>query len=66
MEWNVQPVRYPITVCGDVQSRFYDLIKLFRISGDAPDTKYLFVGDYVGQSPCLLRPVMGSVSLSIY
>jgi serine/threonine-protein phosphatase 2A catalytic subunit len=46
-ESNVQPVRCPITVCGDVHGQLYDLIELFRIGGMSPDTNYLFMGDYV-------------------
>lgn len=42
-ESNVQPVRCPVTVCGDVHGQFYDLIELFRIGGNAPDTNYLCV-----------------------
>ncbi|CAM9714716.1 unnamed protein product, partial [Choristocarpus tenellus] len=46
-ESNVQPVRCPVTVCGDVHGQFHDLMELFKIGGKAPDTNYLFMGDYV-------------------
>ena len=46
-ESNVQPVRCPVTICGDVHGQLHDLIELFRIGGQAPDTNYLFMGDYV-------------------
>jgi len=46
-ESNVQDVKCPVTVCGDVHGQFHDLVELFRIGGDSPSTNYLFMGNYV-------------------
>ena len=64
-ESNVQPVAAPVTVCGDVHGQWHDLIELYRIGGSAPDTNYLFMGDYVDRGYYSVETVTLLVALKV-
>jgi hypothetical protein len=52
-ESNIQPVRSPVTVCGDIHGQFYDLMELFRVGGEIPETNYIFMVSCIFMSSSL-------------
>ncbi|EAN95876.1 putative protein phosphatase 4 catalytic subunit [Trypanosoma cruzi] len=46
-EGNIEVVYAPVTLCGDIHGQLFDMLELFRHGGRAPDTSYVFMGDFV-------------------
>jgi diadenosine tetraphosphatase ApaH/serine/threonine PP2A family protein phosphatase len=46
-ESNVQPVRAPVNICGDIHGQYHDLREIFVKGGEIPDKNYIFIGDFV-------------------
>ena len=45
-EQNVIKISPPLTICGNIKGQFNNLLEIFKISGDIPETNYLFLGGY--------------------
>lgn len=64
-EPNVTAVRAPVVVVGDTHGQFHDLMEIFKIAGNAPDTNYLFLGDYVDRGYYSVETVCMCIALKV-
>ncbi|KAF2861783.1 Metallo-dependent phosphatase [Piedraia hortae CBS 480.64] len=64
-EANVVLVDAPVTICGDIHGQFHDLMELFRVGGEVPDTSYLFMGDFVDRGFYSLETFLLLLSLKV-
>ena len=45
---NMAILKTPLIICGCINAHFEELKDIFKICGNISETKYLFLGDYVG------------------
>ena len=55
----------PIYICGDVHGLFYDLLRVFEIFKYPPESKFLFLGDYVDRGKNSLECILLLLCLKI-
>eukprot|EP00299_Pterocystis_sp_00344_P019558 c9687_g1_i2.p1 GENE.c9687_g1_i2~~c9687_g1_i2.p1 ORF type:complete len:316 (-),score=66.65 c9687_g1_i2:95-1042(-) len=57
-ESNVVHITPPVTIVGDIHGHFDDLLEIFRIEGQPPETNFLFLGNYVNWGAHSLETVL--------
>ena len=55
----------PLYICGDIHGQFYDLLRVFEILKYPPESKFLFLGDYVDRGKRSLECILLLLCLKI-
>lgn len=64
-EPSLKKVSAPVTICGNICGQFFDLIELFNICGNVPETNYLFLGGYIDISYYSLETFLLLLALKV-
>lgn len=57
-EPTMRRVHAPVSICGDLHGKFYDVLELFRQGGEVPTTSYVFLGDIVDRGHYNLETIL--------
>ena len=64
-EKNLIQLEAPITVVGDLHGQLYDFLEIFKLQQPPPESKYLFLGDYVDRGYYSIEVLMYLLCLKI-
>lgn len=61
----VLELKPPINICGDIHGQYSDLLRLLDMNPPLPQTRYLFLGDYVDRGPQSLEVICLLLALKL-